>query len=146
MPVTGRKPKPDGQKRNRVKPTFEWREVENVPFEGPIPVDLPEDLSAGTQRWWAAISKMPHCILWEQADWVFALESALVRELFEADPLKANRDLMAREKLLGMTFDHRRDLRIRYIEPETKPELAEVTSLDDYVGLAGSHKSAGAAS
>ncbi len=34
MPVAGRKPKPQGQARNRSQPTHEWTEVEDVPFEG----------------------------------------------------------------------------------------------------------------
>jgi hypothetical protein len=32
MPVTGRKPKPEDQRRNPNKPRYEWTEVDDVPF------------------------------------------------------------------------------------------------------------------
>lgn len=40
MPVAGRKPKPEGLKRNRVKSAIDWTEVPDVPYAGPVP-ELP---------------------------------------------------------------------------------------------------------
>src|SRR6266702_2380885 len=37
MPVTGRKPKPDGQKRNRMPPVHGWTDVIDRPYEGKVP-------------------------------------------------------------------------------------------------------------
>ena len=34
VPVAGRKPKPEGQARNRNQPTHDWTEVVDQPFEG----------------------------------------------------------------------------------------------------------------
>jgi hypothetical protein len=34
LPVSGRKPKEDGQKRNRVKPVHDWTEVTDPPCDG----------------------------------------------------------------------------------------------------------------
>jgi hypothetical protein len=43
MPVTGRKPKPEDQRRNRVKPRHDWVEYPDVPFDGgpALPVLMP---------------------------------------------------------------------------------------------------------
>ena len=135
MPVGGTKPKPDGQKRNRVKPTFEWTEVPDVPFKGrPLPARQPGGTPwpPWTKQWWAAISRMPHCVLWTEADWRYALDTAVVAAKFHSGEIRAATELRNREKLLGNTFDSRRDLRIRYVDPNKRDEPAGVTNLDDY--------------
>lgn len=38
MGVAGRKPKPEDQRRNRVKSPFEWRDILNRPFTDPPPL------------------------------------------------------------------------------------------------------------
>ena len=138
MPVAGRKPKPQGQAVNRNKPTHEWTEVVDVPFEGAP--DFPEHRPDGrhwpvsTMRWYSAISTMPHAKLWSPSDWLFVEHTArLVAEFDEGDYRQAT-EIRQREKKLGVTADDRRDLRIRYVE--AKPETsAEVTNLDDYRDL-----------
>ena len=136
MPVTGRKPKPEGQKRNRVKPTYEWTEVPDVPFIGgpKLPAKRAEGKAwpARTKRWWDAISTMPHCVLWTPTDWEYAIDTALVAAEFHAGDMRLAAELGRREKLLGNTFDSRRDLRIRYVQSEESEEHAGVTSLEDY--------------
>ena len=82
---------------------------------------------------------MPHCILWSASDWQFALDTAAVAAPFHAGedlrPALAT-ELRNREKLLGTTWDMRRDLRIRYVPAPVDPALpADVRSLDDYRGL-----------
>lgn len=139
MPVAGRKPKPPGQAVNRNKPTHEWTEVENVPFEGApsLPETKPngDPWSAATQRWYAAISTMPHCKLWSPSDWMFAEHTARLVAAFDAGDYKQATEIRQREKKLGVTADDRRDLRIRYVEPKVDGPAAEVTNLDDYRDL-----------
>lgn len=233
MPVAGRKPKPDGQKRNRVKPVHGWTEVADRPYDGkvpplpkqprrsdgPPPPDPPRPLgamgaalwerawrSAGcapvdaeallvlceqmdervslritvlrdktwrdrtalraidaqiaaglaalglaaartipsewpreTRRWWRAISHMPHCVLWSDADWQFALDTALVAATFHAGDVRAAVELRQRERVLGTTADARRDLRIRYVEPDADDDdgtADNVTAMDAYRRMA----------
>lgn len=138
MPVTGRKPKSQGQAVNRNKPAHEWTEIDDVPFADapPLPETKPngDPWSSSTQRWWTAISTMPHCKLWAHSDWMFAEHTARLVAAFDAGDFKQATEIRQREKKLGVTADDRRDLRIRYVDP--KPETsAEVTNLDDYRDL-----------
>lgn len=140
MPVTGRKPKPAGESRHRGKPTYDWTEVVNVPFvDGP---KLPRTRANGqpwmarTKKKWAAWAAMPHCTLWGDAEWDFALDAIELAAQFHAGNEKVATELRNREKVLGTTHDYRRDLRIRYVEPEPENETpASVTKMDDYRDL-----------
>jgi hypothetical protein len=136
MPVAGRKPKPDGQKRNRVKPVHDWTEVVDVPYAGPVP-SLPRrrgGWSARTKRKWAAWSSMPHCVLWGPAEWDFALDALELAAQFHDGNERVATELRNREKILGTTRDFLRDLRIRYVsdDPETGDGDASVTAIDEY--------------
>lgn len=147
MPVRGTKQKPEDEKRNRVQPRHDWIDVANAPFDGRPPVSLPAKrrlrlpdgvtevrLHSQTRAWWRAISRMPHCVLWTESDWRFALETALlVDDVFQGDTGKAG-ELRQREKILGTTMDARRDLRIRYVDPEPEQDTTDdstVTRLSD---------------
>lgn len=136
MAVRGTKPKPDGQKRNRVKSPIDWTEVADVPFtDGPALPEREQGWPAATQRWWSAVSTMPHCRLWSDADWQFALDTARVAAAFHAGDVRAAAELRLRDKTLGTTMDARRDLRIRYVDPAkvtTEEAPAGVASLDAY--------------
>jgi hypothetical protein len=135
MPVAGRKPKPDGQKRNRVKSAIDWVEVLDIAFAGGPKLPRREQgWPARTKQWWAAVSTMPHCVLWSATDWQFAIDTANVHALFAAGDARVAPELRQREKILGTTMDARRDLRIRYVtsSSESSGEGADVTSLDDY--------------
>ncbi|HVM13619.1 MAG TPA: hypothetical protein VM287_04735 [Egibacteraceae bacterium] len=77
---------------------------------------------------------MPHCRLWRDSDWQFALDTALIAAEFHMGDTRTATELRNREKVLGTTVDFRRDLRIRYVEPDEGP-TAEVTRLDDYRDL-----------
>jgi hypothetical protein len=148
MPVTGRKPKPEGQAITRHKPTTDWVEVEDVPYDGERP-DLPAKRTVMTQfgpkdfavkkmtrQWWDVISSMPHCNLWTLSDWAFAVTTAMVADAVFSGTTGAAAELRQREKILGTTVDFRRDLRIRYVDPKTSVETAaNVTQLDDYRDL-----------
>ena len=140
MPVRGPAPKPQGQRRRRNLPVHEWLEVENVPYSGPAP-RLPRcsrgSWSEATKRWWATGSTMPHCVLWTLSDWQFALDTAAVYEEFAHSPRHLWL-LLDREKVLGTTADFRRNLRIRYVEPEEiDDEAAQVALLDHYRRIVG---------
>lgn len=138
MPVTGRKPKPEGQRRNRMPATHEWIEVENTPYDGERP-SLPRRSGgwpAATRRWWEVVSRMPHCRLWSEADWQFAVDTAEVHARWARGEGSAS-EVRIREKLLGTTLDARRDLRIRYVDPKPAAAPAGVVKLDDYRELYG---------
>lgn len=231
MPMAGRKPKPDGQKRNRMPPTHEWVEVTDEPYTGPVPslpphprpdvegptppepdrplgrmgaalwervwrssgdmavdvesllllceqmdervalrvavlrdgftqdraalrtVDrqiaqglaalgiaaarsIPTRWPSKTLAWWESVAHMPHCVLWSEADWQFALDTALVAAAFHAGDVRVANELRQREKVLGTTADARRDMRIRYVNP-----VAESVSLSPVVTDIASRRS-----
>lgn len=143
MPVTGRKPKPDGQKRNRVKPVHDWTEVIDVPFDAgpPLPSRQPDRKAwpAATKRWWEVLASMPHCVLWSDSDWQFASDTAFIAAAFHRGEVRHGGELRQREKILGMTADARRDLRIRYVDQVDEPEqeAAGVTDLAAYRSALG---------
>ena len=142
--VTG--PKPTGRAiLSGNKPRVDTTDVVNVPFEGAKP-ELPEEremllksgdvitvpMGRATVEWWAKISSMPHCVLWADSDWQYALDTAKVHAMAQNGVLSAMAELRMREKTLGTTWEARRDLRIRYVEPEVEEtKLAVVEQIDD---------------
>ena len=136
MPAVGRKP-PEGKPvRHRVKPVHDWVEVEAVRFKGgpKLPRTEPGKPTwpTRTKKWWDAIATMPHCVLWDEEDWQFAIDTAHVHAAFANGDLKVATELRNREKVLGTTVDFRRDLRIRYVEPAPKELPESVKAIDDY--------------
>jgi len=133
LPLTGTKPK--AEHRHRIKAPHEWQEIPHIPFKRGLKLPplqwngLP--WSRRTRDWWRVISRMPHCILWDEADWGFALDTAYVHAAFCIDVRHAN-ELRQREKIMGTTMDARRDLRIRYIEPMPEEERKGVTAIQEY--------------
>lgn len=97
---------------------------------------IPERWSAETRRWWDRVSSMPHCALWSDSDWQFALDTACVAAAFHAGDARLAGELRQREKVMGTTQDARRDLRIRYVEPVENQESAGVAVMDRYRRLA----------
>jgi hypothetical protein len=134
MAVTGRKPK-DGPKRNRVAAVHDWITVVDQPYDGERPT-LPrarrvewtdrelgrqsemQPLQPITRAWWERIASMPHCVLWSDADWQYAVTTALVADAVFAGDVRLAGELRQRERVLGTTLDARRDLRIRYVPLE----------------------------
>jgi len=121
-----------------MPPTHDWIEVEDVPYHGPAPLlpnryrTIEDDADnhqirlkwpARTRHWWSVVSSMPHCVLWTESDWQFALDVAEIHARFVEG---ANgTELRIREKLLGVTMDSRRDLRIRYVAARPEPVASE---------------------
>jgi hypothetical protein len=124
MPIGGRVPKPRDQVRHRNPARFDWIEVADVPFNGGP--KLPRCRANGEPwpkeavRLWNTWKRMPHAVLWRESDWQFALESVEVAARFYADSgcaAAVARELRDRGKVLGVTVDYLRALRIRYVDP-----------------------------
>lgn len=143
MAVTG--PKPTGRAiLSGNTPKVDWTDVVNVPYTGPKP-ELPLERQAmlkngdmtivpmgqATLDWWDAVTSMPHCSLWTRTDWQFCLDTAKVHSAAMTGSMPAVSELRQRERILGTTVDFRRDLRIRYVEPEVKTVLEVVTNIDN---------------
>jgi hypothetical protein len=131
----GRKPLADRSNvRNRV-PIKDWHEVPDAPYLDGNARRLPfiqGGWPKATYDWWRTLRTMPHAVLWTEADWQFAATTALVHSLIwgPAQELGKCSELRQRERILGVTEESRRDLRIRYVPVEETPaELAEVTTL-----------------
>jgi len=143
MGMAGRKPS-ERPTVTRHKPTVDWTDVVNTPFVGWTP-ELPETrlvaqksgevievpVPDATRKWWSALCVMPHCVLWQESDWAFAVDTAMVHAQASYGVISAMAELRMREKSLGTTVDARRDLRIRYVEPEAEVVLAVVEQIDD---------------
>ncbi len=143
MAMSGRKPS-ERPVVHRNKPTVDWTDVVNEPYSGPVP-ELPASrtiinkdgepteipLENRTRFWWTALTKMPHCVLWQDSDWAFAIDTAMVHATASHGVVSAMAELRMREKIMGTTVDARRDLRIRYVEPEVETILEVVTNIDE---------------
>jgi hypothetical protein len=143
MVMPGRKPNERSVTRHQSK--IDWVEVENKPFVGDKP-ELPltrsfinpkgevqeVPIEKRTREWWEAVTSMPHCILWHPSDWQFCLDTAMVHASASHGSVTAMGELRQRERILGTTVDARRDLRIRYVDPEVdEPAIALVANIDD---------------
>lgn len=148
MALPARAPKPPDQVRHRhgSSTAHVWKEVPNVKFQGDSP-DLPARESgrpypACTLRWWEIVRRMPHCILWEESDWEFALSVAEMHASVNERDISRSATLMAgfrtAEKALGMTLSARLSLRIKYVDAVSKEPLPDnVSKLYDYTELYG---------
>ena len=140
MPISGAKP--SGRPTvTRHKPTYDWVDVPDVPYTGPRPA-LPTTrqvmvkngetvivpIEDRTFDWWEAVSTMPHCVLWSKSDWAFAFDPAMVHASSVYGSVTASAELRQREKIIGTTLDARRDLRIRYVDPEAADATEQTTS------------------
>lgn len=89
-----------------------------------------------TRSWWAAIGRLPHAVLWTEADWQFALDTAHLVAAFHAGNHRLAGEIRQREAIMGTTRDARRDLRIRYVEVPSEDEAGapspNVTAMAQY--------------
>ena len=114
----GRPPKDDGQKINKHPLVLEWIDVVDEPFDGPLLEDLrPQwEWTHSTQQWWEAIRRMPHCALWRDPEWQFALLTAEMVQIYRSEKTASLlAQITRRELIMGVTADARRQQRIRYI-------------------------------
>jgi hypothetical protein len=76
---------------------------------------------------------MPHCVLWRPSDWQFALTAIELAAYVHDGDTRLAGELRNWEKVLGTTFESRRDQRIRYVDPpEENAAPAGVTRIEDY--------------
>lgn len=115
--MRGRPPKDDDRKVTGHALQHDWIDVPNVPYSGFVP-NLPPGLPEATKEWWRITSRMPHAALWDDSDWEFALNTALIHAAFQSGEFKYAPELRRWMDRLGTTMDARRMLRIRYIDPE----------------------------
>ncbi|MBF9135303.1 hypothetical protein I0C86_41365 [Plantactinospora sp. S1510] len=124
MAYSGRPPKDNKHGRGY---TVDWNDVPAVDYTGPSP-DLPEypefEWNFRVREWWEMVRRMPHCALWSEMDWDFALVTAFMwqdwwRNYFSDETVHANKstEIRRREDQIGTTAEARRKLRIRYVEP-----------------------------
>lgn len=123
-------PAPQERKHGRTpNSSGDWREVDDVPFDGAPPMPAPPGRGrkwhARVEAWWKTASTMPHCVLWRPEDWqkVYELMDEKQRYYASADDDKTTAQLTEirrREDALGIGDDARIKLRIRYkqkVEP-----------------------------
>lgn len=121
--VAGPKPKPEGTTVHRNTLVHEWTEVVDRPYRGKKPA-LPSGTSQQTRAWWGRVTSLPHCVLWGEGDWQFALDTARVHNAFVHGDLARAAELRIREDRMGTTLGARRDLRIRYVAAESAEKAA----------------------
>ena len=139
MAPSGRRPKPAGQAVTRHARAYGWIDVEQVPFNGPKLPPRRRDGSPwpnGIAEKWRGLGVDAACRLWHEADWEYARDTIELAAAAFTDGAKVGlwTELRYREKVMGVTCSARRDLRIRYIEPNSSPP-ASVSQLDDYRDL-----------
>ena len=114
----------------------DWIEVVHRPFEDGPPLPALQRSGrpwpAWTRRWWRAISRMPHCVLWTAAEWRYALDTAMVAAAVHSGDLKQAKELRQREAVLGTTLDARRQLRIRYVDDTADRKAAGPAAIESY--------------
>lgn len=125
MAIRGRPPKE--QKRHRNPLVYGTVEVPDVPFTGPVPIKAQRSDHPNTKAWLKVVSRLPHAILWQDADWAYIAETMRIKDAFEKGDLKLEAGLRRRYATIGMTYEDRLKLRIRY-----KPLLELVADLDDH--------------
>ena len=69
---------------------------------------------------------MPHCCLWHDSDWEFALDAALVAdEFYRTGKTAWASELRHWERVMAVTMDDRRSQRIVYVEPRPQVDVAQ---------------------
>lgn len=131
MALPGREPK---DRRHGRTPLAEWTEVVDRPQPGrKLPTFSGVRWRAPVRDWWETVSTLPHTALWNEGDWQFAVDTALLKQQwwdqFTSKTTTPHTTLVAeirrREDQLGTTVEARRKLRIRYVPAE--PEAAAAT-------------------
>lgn len=113
-----------------------WTDVPNTPYTGPGS-DRPLPSSPGiawfpeVEAWWEIMRTMPHCRLWEPSDWLYAIETAVLKNHFYGELYGGvvhgtmATEIRRREDQMGTTMEARRKNLIRYVDPAQAPELDE---------------------
>lgn len=137
MALVGAKPVADRsqvRRTNAESQNHQWHEYLNTPNvkAPPLPPramlsgdsDAPTGAGLGrwpdrTMSWYRAVSRMPHTRDWSQEDWEFCWDVAEQHARFhEGWKGYGGSELRLCRRMLGDTWDARRDLRIRYLDAE----------------------------
>jgi hypothetical protein len=104
-----------------------WTEVPDLAYAGPS-MNLPK-LPGGmkwlpqVEAWWEQIRAMPHCVMWTATDWMFAVETAYMKQDWWSEYFGGtvhstkSTEIRRREDQMGTTVEARRKLLIRYVDP-----------------------------
>lgn len=116
-------------------------DVVNVPYSGPgAERDLPAipgmEWFPQVVGWWEVVRRMPHCTLWEASDWLFAIETAMLKNYYMAEffggvvHATMASEIRRREDQLGTTMEARRKLGIRYMDPIDDAQAGDAPGAD----------------
>lgn len=123
-------PAPKENKIGRT-PITEWTEVENTPNLDGLSHELGNPPTLGwhpsTVEWWEAVRTLPHTRLWQETDWRFAEDTALIKNIFYSGSARSGEmvEMRHREDLMGLSMEARRKLRIRYVAPRIETSAIE---------------------
>jgi hypothetical protein len=145
MAVTGTRQK--SVKVGRT-PNANWTEVPDVPYTDGEQRDLPKlgrnkKWHPRVEQWWSKVRTMPHCVLWREPDWEFAIDLAYMKNdywrLFEAgeSTTSAATEIRRREDQLGVIAEARRKLLIRYVPVDTGEDVGLPPETEVYVEETG---------
>lgn len=137
----GRLPEPDRSVVRNRKVPLPNNDIPNVPFEPGKKRMLPpltqrqdplgEGWPIATYNWWRALRIMPHCKLWSETDWHYAITTAWIhRRIWQGDHKLAG-ELRQRERAMGCTDEARRGLRIRYVDPEPEASVTPLHAVEE---------------
>ena len=135
-----------------------WQDVPNLPYTGPgSERELPKipgmSWMPQVEGWWEVARTMPHCVLWEPGDWLFSIETALLKDNFYREFFGGSvhatmaTEIRRREDQMGMTMEARRKNGIRYVDQagqadtETQDTTTEDSEIPDGVRKIGTARS-----
>lgn len=139
MPA-GRPLEPGAINRN---PKVEWTQVEDIPYVSQSKPKRPStryitDSDGNTSReeftseaiaWWDTVSRMPHCVLWKDSDWLFAKATMLLVDDLWRGNSKIASEIRQREAKMGVTLESRNALRIKYVESKKAVAMSDTISV-----------------
>jgi hypothetical protein len=117
MGIPGPAPKENKRRRNIGPLDSAWVEVPNVPYAGPVPIKAQRSDHPNAKQWLKVVSTVPHAKLWRDDDWAYIAETLRIKDAFEKGNLKLEQALRSRYSKLGLTYEDRLKLRIRYVDP-----------------------------
>lgn len=130
MAIRGPAPKEKSRHRNPL--VYGTTEVPDVPFSGTVPIKCPRNAHPNTRQWLKVVSRLPHAVLWLDTDWAYIAETMALKDAFEKGDLKLEAGLRRRYATIGVTYEDRLKLRIKYV-----PRLELVEAPEAPVEVAG---------
>lgn len=121
-------PAPQDRKHGRTPNAVgDWREYDDVPFNGAPPMPKPPSRRRGwhpmVEAWWQTTSTLPHAKDWRADDWQKVRELMYEKERYYTATTPKEQttaqltEIRRREDALGIGEQARRALKIRYKQP-----------------------------